>query len=80
MLREKQFLLREMLDFLKGQERLANESARKFQELKVRKLADFVHGKWTYRRDINRAERVGTREEQETGVPQEVAVEGRRAQ
>ena len=40
-----------------------NESAKKFQELKVRKLTDFVHGKWTYRRDIKKVERVGTREE-----------------
>lgn len=66
-LREKQLLFSEMLGFLKADERVANENARRFQELKVRKLADFVHGKWTYRRDAKRVERIGTREEQARG-------------
>ena len=38
-----------MLEFLKRQERHANDNARKAQELKVRKLIDFVQGKWNYR-------------------------------
>lgn len=41
-LRQKQLLFSEMLDFLKRQERHANDNARKAQELKVRKLIDFV--------------------------------------
>jgi len=53
-----------MLEFLKGQERLSNEHARKAQELKARKLMDFVQGKWTYRESqTQKIERVGTWEE-----------------
>jgi len=41
---------------------------------------DFTQGKWGYKHDVKKVERLGTREEQATGVGQQETRQGKRAQ
>lgn len=46
----------------------------------MRKLQDFLEGKWAYKSDPAKVERMGAREEQIKGAGQEVSAGGRKAQ
>lgn len=72
-------LFSEVLDIQRRTEQEENEHMRRFQELKVRKLQDFLEGKWAYKYDPAMVERMGAREEQLKGVGQEVSAGGRKA-
>ena len=73
-------LYREVLDVLRATERAENAQGRKFQELKMRKLMEFVRGDWTYREETNKLERMGAKEEWSRSLGQDQARQGKRAQ
>ena len=66
-IRERLLLYKEVLEVQTRTERAQNLEARKFQELKLRKLTDFVEGSWKYDHAPTKVERIGTKEEQERG-------------
>jgi hypothetical protein len=67
------------LNIQRANEQEENERVRRFQELKVRKLQDFLAGKWAYKCDPGKVERMGAKEEQIKGAGQEVSAGGRKA-
>jgi len=67
------------LNIQRRNEQEENEHVRRFQELKVRKLQDFLEGKWAYKYDPAKVERMGAKEEQVKGAGQEVSAGGRKA-
>jgi len=46
----------------------------------MRKLVDFVNGKWVYKNEGEKVERMGTKEEWSRGQGHEEARQGKRAQ
>ena len=69
-----------MLDVQRATERAENAEARRFQELKMRKLMEFVRGDWTYREDLSKVERMGAKEEWSLSQGHDQARQGKRAQ
>jgi hypothetical protein len=59
--------------------RAENREIRCFQELKVRKLQDYLDGKWVYKYEPNMIERMGLKEESARGQGQEQQKVGTRA-
>jgi hypothetical protein len=68
------------VELQRSKERAENEEVRRFQELKMRKLMDFVNGKWTYKNDSAKVEQMGAKEEWARSQGHEQAAKGKRAQ
>jgi hypothetical protein len=58
-LKEKLELYREVLHIQRANELAENQEIRKFQELKLRKLMDFLDGKWVYSHEPKMTEKMG---------------------
>lgn len=78
-MRSKVELYREVVEFQKITELAENDEIRRFQELKMRKLMDFVDGKWTYQPEKTLTARMGTKEEYAISQGQEVSKQNKRA-
>ena len=58
-LKEKLELYREVLHIQRANELAENQEIRRFQELKLRKLMDFLDGKWVYSHEPKMTEKMG---------------------
>jgi hypothetical protein len=79
-LKQRWHLYSEVVELQRATERAENDEVRKFQELKMRKLMQFVNGDWVYRPDGQRVPRMGAAEELARSQGHEQAREGKRAQ
>lgn len=73
LLKDKAQFYKELVNLQQENEMKENENVRMFQELKLRKLMEYVQGKWVYKHTPEKQERMGANEEALKGQNVEVA-------